>query len=597
MLKSTSELASKMSALKTRGYFFNVIFKLMWLCYAPMSIYQQSIKPILNRIGSMPVAILLLLLLSVASVIGTVLQQNQDQADYLHQFGPTWYWTFRALGLFDMYHTWWFMTILGLLMFSLSACLLRNTPRFLKEMRNRKGTMKENARKNIEQKFDLTFDNKEQALSAIKVSLSGWKWMETKVGDVLWMRGDKGRFHKAGYIVVHVSMLVILIGGWMSAQFGFRGNMAVPEGGQESEISFLQGTSIGYLDMPFEVRCDDFSIDFFSTGAPSEFRSTLTILEDGKEMMTSDIIVNEPLYYKGVRIYQASFGDGGSQVDLKLYRLNKKGNVDDVQGKIYTKFEDPYSSNSLEFKDFRPYNIENMAGAGEAKDFKDMGPSVDFIFRGKGLKPVLVRTFMDPFIINDDNQGSFIMISKSGDARDFETFLLGLDFSDPREWDLFQSFIKALPEEAATSQKAQQEQNIKAFRASLNQVYGDDMPDDLPMLGNRVIQALKVLPDMPWAFVPILNDYDQTYYTGLQLAKDPGMDVVWIGSFGLVIGLCIMFYIAHRKVWIRVEEQDGKVLLQVTGLSNRNPVAFEQEFEDLEQQIKGAYEHHKGVNI
>lgn len=590
MLRGGCWLASKMSALKTQAYFFNVIFNLMWLWYAPMLIYHQTIKPILNRIGSMPVAILLLLLLSVASIIGTVLQQNKEQVDYMFQFGPTWYWTFRALGLFDMYHTWWFMTILGLLMFSLSACLIRNTPRFLQEMKNRKGTMNQNARKHIEHKFDLMFDDKDKAVSTIKSALPDWKWMETKVGDVLWMRGDKGRFHKWGYITVHTSMLIILIGGWMSAQFGFRGNMAVPEGGQESEISFLQGTSIGYLDMPFEVRCDDFSINFFSTGAPSEFRSTLTILEDGKEMMTSDIIVNEPLYYKGVRIYQASFGDGGSQVDMKLYRLNKKGNVNDIQGQIYTTFEDPYSETSLEFQDFRPYNIENMAAAGAPKDFKDMGPSVDFVIRGKGLKPVLVRTFMDPFIINDDNQGSFIMISKSGDARDFETFLLGLDFSDPREWDLFQSFIRGLPEELATSKEAQQEQNITAFRASLDEVYGDNKPDDLPMLGNRVIQALKVLPDMPWAFVPVLDDYDQTYYTGLQLAKDPGMDVVWIGSAGLTIGLCIMFYIAHRKVWIRVEKRDGRVELQVTGMSNRNPIAFEQEFEDLEQQIKDAYE-------
>ncbi len=561
-----------------------------------MSFYHQTLKPILYRIGSMPVAILLLLLLSVASVIGTVLQQNQDQADYLHQFGPTWYWTFRALGLFDMYHTWWFLTILGLLMFSLAACLLRNTPRFLKEMRNRKGTLSASARKHIKHKFDLVLDDKHTAISAIKTSLPGWKWVETKVGDVLWLRGDKGRFHKWGYISVHAALLIILIGGWMSVQFGFRGNMAVPEGGKESEISFLRGTSVEYLKMPFEIRCDDFDIDFFSTGAPSEFRSRLTIIDNGKEVMTEDIIVNEPLYYKGVRIYQASFGDGGSKVDLKLFRLNKKGNVDTVQGQVYTMFEDPYSSNSMEFKDFRPYNIENMAAAGEPKEFKDLGPSVDFIFRGEGLKPVLVRAFMEPFVINDKNQGSFMMISKTGDARDFETFLLGLDFSDEREWALFQAFIRGLPEESAKSEKEQQRQNIQAFRAALDEVYGDDRPEDLAMLGNRIIQALKVLPDMPWAFVPVLVDYDQIYYTGLQLAKDPGMDVVWIGSTILVIGLCIMFYVAHRKVWVRLEEDEhGQVKVEVTGLSNRNPLAFEQEFEDLERQIKEAYMQQQGV--
>jgi len=563
-----------------------------------MSYINKTFKPILTRFGSMPVAILLLVLLAVASVIGTVLKQNQDQADYLHQFGPTWYWTFRALGLFDMYHTWWFLTILGLLMMSLLACLLRNTPRFMKEMKSRKGTLSDNARKHLVHQFDMVLDNKEQAIATIKASLPTWTWMETKVatdkGEVLWLRGDKGRFHKLGYIIVHTAMLVVLIGGWMSVQFGFRGNMAVPVGAKESEISFLEGTGVSYLKMPFEVRCDDFSINFFSTGAPSEFRSTLTIFEDGKEMLTSDIIVNEPLYYKGVRIYQASFGDGGSDVKLSLHRLNKKGNVDTVSGQIYTQFEDPYSDTSLEFKDFRPYNIENMAAAGEPKDFKDLGPSVDFIIRGKGLQPVLVRSFMEPFIMNDQNQGSIMMISESGDANDFQSFSLGLDFSNPKEWALFQAFIHRLPEEKGATQA----DNLAAFRGALDDVYPDARPDNLPMLGNRVIQALRMLPDMPWAFVPVLTDYEQKYYTGLQIAKDPGMDVVWFGSGFLVFGLCIMFYVAHRKVWIKVTDHGEGVALEVSGLSNRNPVAFEQEFDDLEKQIESAYQHQKqGVSV
>ncbi|OIP98529.1 MAG: cytochrome c biogenesis protein [Zetaproteobacteria bacterium CG2_30_46_52] len=557
----------------------------MWLCFAPMFSFNQTLKPLLTRFGSMPVAILLLVLLAVASVIGTVLKQNQDQADYLHQFGPVWYWTFRALGLFDMYHTWWFLTILGLLMASLGACLYRNVPRFLQEMRNRKGTLSDNARKHMEYKFDVTFDDKDKAVATVKSSLPDWKWLETESAGTLWLRGDKGRFHKWGYISVHTAMLVILVGGWMSVQFGFRGNMAVPEGASENEISYLRGTGVEYLKMPFEVRCDEFSINFFSTGAPSEFRSKLTILEDGKEMMSSDIIVNEPLYYKGVRIYQASFGDGGSDIKMNLFRLNGEGTVDVANTKVYTKFEDPYSDVSMEIRDFRPYNIENMAAAGKPKKFKDMGPSVDFVIRGKGLKPVLVRSFMEPFYLEDNNQGSMIMISKTGDARDFETYMLGLDFSNKKEWALFQSFLNRLPR----TEGATQQDNLAAFRAALDEVYPDGRPDDLPMLGNRVIQSMQVLPDMPWPFVPILDSFDQTYYTGLQLAKDPGMDVVWIGSAILVFGLCIMFYVAHRKVWIKVVEDEGKVTLQVTGLSNRNPVAFEQEFEDLKEQINTAY--------
>lgn len=295
--------------------------------------------------------------------------------------------------------------------------------------------------------------------------------------------------------------------------------------------------------------------------------------------------MNEPLYYKGVRIYQASFGDGGSDVSVNLFRLDGKGGPQEISGRVYTKFEDPYSEASLEFQDFRQYNIENLADRGAPKDFTDMGPAVDFILRDKDRKPVLVRSFQDPFTMGDQNNGSFMMLSSTGQARDFETYSLGLDFSDPKEWLVYQRFM----DYALTAEESTKEQGLNAFIAVVDEVYPEGYPYDKKMLGNRVLKAMQVLPQMPWSFVPILNDYEKKHYTGLQLAKDPGMDVVWIGSALLVFGLCIMFYVAHRKVWIRVEDAEGVTHLQVTGLSNRNPIAFEQEFEDFEKQIQSAY--------
>ena len=100
-------------------------------------------KPYFDRLGSMSLAVVLLVLLAIASVIGTVLLQNQSQTDYLAQFGPLWYWTFHSLGLFDMYHSGWFLTLLGFLMVSVSVCLWRNTPRMLREMRTRKITIED----------------------------------------------------------------------------------------------------------------------------------------------------------------------------------------------------------------------------------------------------------------------------------------------------------------------------------------------------------------------------------------------------------------------------------------------------------------------
>jgi len=540
-----------------------------------MSYYQESVKPLFIRFASMPLAIVLLMVLALASVIGTVLLQNQEQADYLNQFGPVWYWVFRALGLFDMYHAWWFIGLLGFLMVSLSFCLWHNVPRMLKEMRSRKIALAERAwnRMQLHHEWSLTGISSEHIQSKIEAE-AGWQWISEKQGDRTYMRGDKGRYHKWGYILVHSALLVILIGGWMSVQFGFRGNMAVPEGSAESEITFLKGTSVESLKMPFDVRCNDFEIDFYPNGMPKEFKSNLTIIDDGKEVLTSDIIVNEPLYYKGVRIYQASFGDGGSDVKLKLFHLDGSERVSTVEGGIYKTYTDKESGISLEFTDFKPFNVENMAVPGAPKQFKDVGPAVDFILRGPGLKPVKVRSFLYPFTVDGQNQGSLIMISLSGDVRDFQSFFIGPDLTSEKEWKLYHSFSRQMQEKGANS-------GVDAFKTAVREVYGDKPPADMQDLGIRTLQGMQVLSSLPWPFIPVLDDFQQHYYTGLQLTSDPGINVVWFGSAILVLGLCIMLYVAHRKVWVEFEPASKGAILRIAGMSNRNKIAFENEFNEL----------------
>lgn len=541
-------------------------------------------KSLWVRLGSMSLAVILLVVLSLASVIGTVLLQNQDQGDYLQQFGPLWYWVFRSLGLFDMYHTWWFLTLLGFLMLSLSACLWRNVPRMLKDMRARKVSLPEKSLKRFQFLHDWKLD---KSLSADAITgifqeqLQGWEFKQLEEDGRTIIRADKGRWNKWGYISVHSAILIILIGGWMSVHYGFRGNMAVPEGGAESEISFLKGTDTEHMKMPFDVRCNSFFIDFYPTGAPKEFRSNLTIIDQGKEVLTSDIIVNEPLYYKGVRIYQASFGDGGSEISFKLFHMDGSQKVDTVKTHVYQTWKDDKTGVSLKVTDFKPYNVENMAGPGEPNKWQDLGPAVEFEMRGPGLKPVKIKMFQNPFIDADDvNQGSFMSISLSGNAGDYKPVALGLDLNNPVEWKLFHAFLKRLSQ---MKDDNQQQANLQAFKMAIKDVFGDKRPDNFQAMAMRTLQAVNMLPQLPWPLLPVLSDFDQVYYTGLQLAQDPGMNVVWIGSAILVIGLCFMFYMPHRKLWliIRHDEKAKKQHVSLAGMINRNPIAFTQAFNDL----------------
>lgn len=548
----------------------------------PMQSFSDLLKALWTRLGSMSLAVVLLTVLSIASAIGTVLLQNQNQADYMQQFGPLWYWVFRSLGLFDMYHTWWFLTLLGFLMVSLTACLWRHVPLMLMEMRHRKATLPERSLKRFRhlhqwrQKRAPAVESLEQAFRS---HLPGWEFVTAEQNGNRFVRADKGRYNKWGYISVHGAILIILLGGLISVQFGIRGNMSVAEGGKESSIFFLKGTETATLEMPFEVRCNSFDIDFFPTGAPREFRSNLTIIDEGREVLTSDIIVNEPLYYKGMRIYQASYGDAGSEVSFDLFHMDGSEKISRASAKVYESWEDPETGLSMKITDFKEFNVENMANVGETARFKDIGPAVEFELRGPGLQPVKIKAFMEPFIdLEGRNQGSFMLVSMTGNDADYQSVGLGLDLTNPVEWKLYHAFLRQLKE---TGKNRSEDANLEAFKKALHDVFGDELPEDFEAVAMRTISAVNMLPRIPWPLVPVLTDHKKHYYTGLQVAQDPGMNVVWLGSAILVIGLCFMFYMPHRKIWLVIAPEQGRTRISLAGMTAQNKLAFEKEFHDL----------------
>jgi len=75
---------------------------------------------------------------------------------------------------------------------------------------------------------------------------------------------------------------------------------------------------------------------------------------------------------------------------------------------------------------------------------------------------------------------------------------------------------------------------------------------------------------------------DEKYYTGLQVAKDPGVWVVWLGCTLMVIGICMAFFMSHKRIWVRVENNR----LVMGGSASKNPAGFEPVFLDLAEKLK-----------
>ncbi|MGD9077373.1 MAG: cytochrome c biogenesis protein ResB, partial [Desulfobacteraceae bacterium] len=91
----------------------------------------------------------------------------------------------------------------------------------------------------------------------------------------------------------------------------------------------------------------------------------------------------------------------------------------------------------------------------------------------------------------------------------------------------------------------------------------------------------------PYTF--FLEKLENQYYTGLQVARDPGVSLVWLGCFVMVGGFFVTFFTSHRKVWVRVSKSGSKTRISVAGRANKNPVGMERELEQVTSKLQNLF--------
>ncbi|EAT14906.1 cytochrome c biogenesis protein ResB [Desulfuromonas acetoxidans] len=116
----------------------------------------------------------------------------------------------------------------------------------------------------------------------------------------------------------------------------------------------------------------------------------------------------------------------------------------------------------------------------------------------------------------------------------------------------------------------------------------------LPKEGEaRVVTLFKNFPkfdeERGGDYIFTLVDFDQLYYTGLQVTKDPGVWVVWVGCTLMIVGCLVAFFISHRRMWVVLTPQDnGKIGVRLVGSAHRNQPAFELYFDELKKKFRDA---------
>lgn len=376
--------------------------------------------------ASVKLSVVLLLVLAATSIIGTVIPQKEDPASYFQMYGEVFYKVFKSLGLFDMYHSWWFRFILVMLTINLLVCSLKRLPAIWKIVSARSPKFDKKRFKNIRRKESFVTPSSPEKLKSIYESyiikrLRYCHSDETDTGFVLY--SERGRWTRMGVYVVHLSVIILFIGAIIGSQFGFNGWVNIPEGEAVDQIRLRESSKPHQLD--FAIRCNDFEATFHDSGRPKEYKSSLTILEKGQQVLTRSVIVNDPLRYKGISFYQAGFGTLPPGRATLILTDSKTGSSKTIEAPLRKEVDLPGDKGHFEVVQF-------------VSDFKNFGPAFQIRLVDDRKAPALFWVFKNFPKFDRMRKGRYLFVVESYP----EIYYTGLQVTaDPGVWVVYCGFI------------------------------------------------------------------------------------------------------------------------------------------------------------
>ncbi|MHB8123525.1 MAG: cytochrome c biogenesis protein ResB [Desulfuromonadaceae bacterium] len=430
---------------------------------------ESTSRSIWDFFSSLKLTLFLLITLAVISIIGTVIPQGSPSPEYLQTISPAKLKLYSTLGFFDMYHSWWFILLLFLLSVNLVACSIKRLPYIWRTITQPVMVMDDSFEKTLSNItiIETTGDVVtliDRAATVLKAEFGDP--VITEKNGTFHLFAQKSPLSRLAVYAVHLSVLVIFIGAIIGSLFGYKGFVNIPEG---ESISKVMSRSDKEIDLGFSLRLDQFTVAHYPNGAPKEFKSILTVLENGQpvpDYTNARVIVNDPLTYKGITFYQSSYGKQG---------------------------EHEFTISDSDGNNPQPLMIQS-GGSAKLPD-------------GSGI----------------------CLLETTQDVSNFQPGLSG----------------PAAQVEVHMANGVNNKVVVYANNEAMNRM-------NIPSTGGRLLQY---------------KGGDEFMYTGLQVAKDPGVWVVWLGCFLMVVGIYAAFFMSHRRIWVRVE--NGTVTIGCNASKNQ----------------------------
>jgi len=270
-----------------------------------MKEHQSIFTKIVNRLGSLKLAVIVLIIFGIASIgavmLGTFFPAyfHDWEAHYIEKYGESTFSLMKTLGVFDPYHSFWYTLILAFLTLILVVCSLKR--------------LRGNLRMAFGVSFKESIADMRGTTDACTVEVTGpadriidrlggilrKKWYRVRVrekGGGLSLFADRWGISRLGSFCMHAGFVVTVLGGLIASLLG--------------DSSFYWGNTGDYISVPeadFDVRIDGFEIQENELGQIKDYLSTVTVMENGDSLFSKVIEVNHPLRYGGLNFFQSSY--------------------------------------------------------------------------------------------------------------------------------------------------------------------------------------------------------------------------------------------------------------------------------------------------
>ncbi|WP_082564158.1 MULTISPECIES: cytochrome c biogenesis protein ResB [unclassified Nocardioides] len=467
-----------------------------------------------RQLTSMRTALILLLLLALASIPGSVIPQDNIDAFKASQWRedhPDLAPIYEKLGLFSVFDSVWFAAIYLLLALSLVGCILPRTRVYWRGLRAAPPKAPRNLTRLPDSATYRTSEPVDDVLARAQVLLRKRRFRVLAAEGAV--SSERGYLREAGNLLFHISVLIVLAGFGIGSLFGYQGGVIVwKDGGFSNNLTqyddFVPGSLMQAEDMePFSFEVTDFDVNWLMSGPrkgmAQKFVAHLDYREtpDGEEK-EYDLKVNHPLSIGGTDLFLIGHGYAPSIT------------VRDGNGDV------AWSGPVI----FLPEDQATFTSFGVVKA-PDARP------RQIGLEGLLYPTYANVdgnpvSLFGDDRNPRISMLAYVGN--------LGMDSGDSQS-------VYVLDKSRMTELK---KNDGSMFRVDLFPGQTKKLPDGA---GSVTFEGMR-----PWVRI--------------QISKTPGKGVALGGVILALVGLLGSLFIRPRRVWVRARREDEETVVEIAAL-------------------------------